>query len=86
LGQNNIRPPSRHVNDSGPRLKAKPRTYRSTAETGLILSRYREKIYVFLSPADAADLQVRDRIAIALVRVARGGNSLARPKVIELVR
>jgi hypothetical protein len=69
-----------------PRLKTKRKTYRNRAEIGLILSRYRERLYVFVSPADARDLQIRDRIAIALVRVAQGGNLLARSKVIELVR
>jgi hypothetical protein len=69
-----------------PRLKTKPKTYRNRAEIGLILNRYREKLYVFVSPADAIDLLIRDRIAIALVRVAQSGNLLARSKVVELVR
>jgi hypothetical protein len=67
-----------------PRRKAKP--YRDTREIGLILDKYRNKLYVFVAAADANDLQIRDMIAIALVRVAQGGNLLAKAEVIELVR
>jgi hypothetical protein len=69
-----------------PRVKKKSKVYRNRAEIDSILSRYKEKLYVFVSPADAMDLLIRDRIAIALVRVAQDGNLLARIKVIELVR
>jgi hypothetical protein len=69
-----------------PRLKRKSRPYRDRREISLILNKYRNKLYVFVAPADAKDLQVRDAIAIALVRVAQAGNMLAKAEVVELVR
>jgi hypothetical protein len=69
-----------------PRLKRKFRPYRDSKEIGLILNKYRNKLYVFIAPAGAMDLQIRDKIAIALVRVAQAGNLLARAELVELVR
>jgi len=69
-----------------PLQKRKPKPYRDIEEIGLILSRHRKKLYVFIAPADARDLQIRDEIAIALVRVAQAGNLLATTKVVELLR
>lgn len=65
------------------RRKAKP--YRDREEVGLILNKYGNKLYVFIAPADAIDLQIRDTIAVALVRVAQAGNVLAATEVVELV-
>jgi hypothetical protein len=50
------------------------------------LNKYRNKLYVFLAPADAVDLQIRDKISVALVRIAQAGNSLAKAEVVKLVR
>jgi hypothetical protein len=69
-----------------PRLKRKSKPYRDQEEIGLILNKYRSKLYVFIAPIDALDLQIRDKIAVALVRVAQTGNLLAKAEVIELVR
>ena len=69
-----------------PQRKAKSKPYRDSKEIGLILNKYRNKLYVFVAPADATDLQMRDTIAVALVRVAQAGNLLAKAKVVELVR
>lgn len=38
-----------------------------------------------LAPVDATDLQIRDRIAVTLVRIAQAGNLLARDEVVGLV-
>jgi hypothetical protein len=68
-----------------PRLKRKSKPYKDRKETGLILDKYRNKLYVFVSPADAADLHIRDKIAVALVRIAQGGNLLAKAEVARLL-
>jgi hypothetical protein len=69
-----------------PRRKTKPNPYRDSKEIGLILNKYRNKLYVFLAPADVTDLRIRDQIAVALVRLAQAGNLSAGDSVIELVR
>ena len=40
---------------------------------------------MFVAPADAYDRRTRDMISIALVRVARNGNILAKQELMELV-
>jgi hypothetical protein len=69
-----------------PKLRRKSKPYSDKGELGLILNKYRDKLYVFVSPADAMDLQIRNKIAVALVRVAQAGNSLANTEVVELIR
>lgn len=69
-----------------PRIRRKSKPYRDKHEIGLILNKYRGKLYVFLAPADAGDLRIRDRIAVALVRVAQAGNLVAKAEVLRLVR
>jgi hypothetical protein len=61
-----------------PRLRRKFKPYRDREEVSRILNKYRSKLYVFVAPADAVDLQIRDKIAIALVRVAQTGNLSAK--------
>jgi len=65
--------------------RRKPGTYANADEVALILNRYRDKLYIFIAPADAYDRRVRDMISIALVRVAQNGNILARQELINLV-
>ena len=69
-----------------PRQKRKSRLYRDRKEIGMIFSKYRSKLYVFVAPADTMDLEIRDKIAVALVRVAQAGNLLARAELVELIR
>lgn len=69
-----------------PQIKRKSRPYTDPAETDLILNKYRSKLYVFVAPADSRDLQMRDKIAVALVRVAQSGNLSAKCEVLGLVR
>jgi hypothetical protein len=69
-----------------PQQNKTSKPYRDSKEIGLILNKYTDKLYVFVAPIDATDLQVRDRIAVALVRVAQAGNVLARTELVELVR
>ena len=53
---------------------------------GIILRKHHDKLYTFLSPADADDEQARDIISIALVRIAQRGNSTAKQEIVKLVR
>ena len=69
-----------------PRQNRKHKPFKDSKEIGLILNKYRNKLYVFVAPADTMDLQIRDKIAVALVRVAQAGNVSARAKLVELVR
>jgi len=69
-----------------PRLQRKYRPYENAGEIDLILNRYRNKLYVFIAPADLADQRIRDKIAIDLVRVAQAGNVLAKAEVVRFVR
>jgi hypothetical protein len=69
-----------------PQRKRKSKPYRDRREIALILNKYRNKLYVFVAPADAMDLRIGDKVAVALVRVAQAGNLLARTKLFELVR
>jgi hypothetical protein len=51
----------------------------------IILGKYQDKLYTFLSSADANDEQARDIISIALVRIAQQGNVAAKQEIIKLV-
>jgi hypothetical protein len=60
--------------------------YRSKAEVRIVLRKYHDKLYTFLSPADKKDKYIRDIISIALVRVAQRGNMTPKQEVIKLLR
>jgi hypothetical protein len=60
--------------------------YRNKTEVKIILHKYEEKLYTYLSPADKDDRRIRDSISIALVRVAQKGNIIAKREIIKLVR
>jgi hypothetical protein len=81
-------PLSQSINDSGHRGIGETLypIEGGSKEIGPILNKYRNKLYVFVAPADAIDLQIRDRIAVALVRVAQAGNMSARAELVDLVR
>jgi len=59
--------------------------YRSKAEVNIILHKYNDKLYTFLTPVDKNDKYIRDIISIALVRIAQKGNVSARQEIIKLV-
>jgi hypothetical protein len=63
-----------------------PEGIRDKKAVALILRKYHDKLYTFLSPADANDEQARDIISIALVRIAQRGNAAAKREIINLVR
>lgn len=60
--------------------------YRGKAEVNIILRKYDDKLYTFLTPVDKDNKSIRDIISIALVRIAQKGNILARQEIIKLVR
>jgi hypothetical protein len=60
--------------------------YRNSDEADIVLSKYEDKLYTFLTPDDRKDDDIRDEISIALVRVAQKGNVTARQKIVELLR
>jgi hypothetical protein len=69
-----------------PPQRRKAKLYSDTKEIGIIRNKYGSKFYVFIAPADTTDLQIRDRIAVVLVRAAQAGNLLARAELVELIR
>jgi hypothetical protein len=60
--------------------------YRNRNEVDAILNRYRDKLYVFIVPADRVDRHLRDIISIRLVRLAQRGNFTAKQEIMRLVR
>jgi hypothetical protein len=64
----------------------RPACFKDKRAVDVILSKYHDKLYTFLSPADMQDEQVRDIVSIALVRIAQQGNAFARQEIIKLVR
>ena len=60
--------------------------YRSKTEVNIILHKYDDKLYSFLTPADKDNNSIRDIISIALVRIAQKGNVTAKQEIIKLVR
>jgi hypothetical protein len=69
-----------------PRLKKKSKPYKDREEVSRILNKYRSKLYAFVAPADVMDLQIRDKVAVALVPAAQAGNVLAKVEVVGLFR
>jgi hypothetical protein len=68
------------------RRSKKLRPYGNRNEVDAILSRYRDKLYVFIVPADRVDRHLRDIISIRLVRLAQRGNFTAKQEIMRLVR
>jgi len=66
----------------GVKVKNKIEPYEDKIELEKILSKYKDKLYTFLSQADKSDKQVCDLICIRLVRTAQKGNLLAREKAV----
>jgi hypothetical protein len=51
----------------------------------IVLEKYRDKLYVFISPQDRDDLRTRDFISIALVRLGQRGNESAKQELMKLI-
>lgn len=69
----------------GRRRKAK-RRYRSKSEVDAVLKKYQDKLYVFVAAESEEDMLLRDRLTVALVRLAQRGNTLALQQAVMLVR
>jgi hypothetical protein len=59
--------------------------YENQDELNLVLNKYQNKLYTFISPIDENDREIRNRIIVAMVRVAQKGNVLARDELIKWV-
>jgi hypothetical protein len=59
--------------------------YRNKRELNHVLEKYRSSLYVFVSPQDRADRNLRDTISVALVRLAQRGNESARQELLKLI-
>ena len=59
--------------------------YRSRKEVNLVIKKYKDKIYTFISPQDCEDRRARDAISVALVRIAQKGNISAKKEIISLL-
>jgi len=66
-----------------PRYKPKiVNLYRNKKEVDLVLKKYKDKLYIFISFADESDRPIRDTIIVSLARIAQRGNIRAEEKLI----
>lgn len=61
-------------------------TYNDINEVNLVLNNFQNKLYIFIAPADSADLHLRDYISIRLVRLSQRGNVVAKQEIMKLVQ
>jgi len=66
------------------RKVAKP--YENQIEVDVILTKHKEKLYTFLALVEDDDREIRNRIIIALVRIAQKGNILAQQELVKWIR
>ena len=59
--------------------------YENQAEVDAIKKKHQDKLYTFIAPATADDRIARDRISIALLRIAQKGNVTAQQELKELL-
>lgn len=59
--------------------------YENQNELNLVLNKYKNKLYTFITPLDETDREIRNRIIIALVRIAQKGNVLAQDEIIKWI-
>lgn len=59
--------------------------YENQDELNLVLNKYKDKLYTFISPVDEKDREIRNRIIISLVRIAQKGNVLAQDELIKWI-
>jgi len=63
-----------------------PKGFKDKRVVEIILNKYRDKLYTFLSPVDEHDRKIRDVISIAMVRIAQHGNIVAKRAIMKLLR
>ncbi len=59
--------------------------YENQAELDQILSKYRSKLYTFITLYEKDDKEIRHKIIVALVRIAQKGNIFARNELTNLL-
>ena len=62
-----------------------PDLYEDKRELDLILNKYSDKLYLFLSQSNQDDRSLCDQMSIRLVRLSQKGNILAKKKLLEFV-
>ena len=68
------------------RKASSPTPYEDPTEVEAVLSKYPDKLYVFLAPSDRGDRLIRNMISISLVRLAQYGNLSAKKEAMKLIR
>jgi hypothetical protein len=59
--------------------------YERQSEVDVILEKYKDKLYTFLSPANDQDKKLQHRMLISLVRIGQKGNVCAQEELIKWV-
>ncbi len=62
------------------------RPYENQTEVDVILTKHKDKLYTFVTLGNADDKEIRNRIVIALVRIAQKGNVLAQQELLKWLR
>ena len=65
--------------------RRKVKLYENQEEVNRILNKHREKLYTFFTLYFEDDREMRNKIIVALVRIAQKGNSLAYEKLFEFL-
>lgn len=60
--------------------------YKDNEELDVILNKYKERLYTFVSRENKEDKMICDRISIKLVRLSQKGNVMAGDKIATLLR
>jgi len=65
--------------------RKKIKVYKRQSEVDVILAKYKDKLYTFLSPADERDKKIQHRMIISLVRVGQKGNVCAQQELVKWI-
>lgn len=68
------------------RKKRSATQYEDKKELDVILNKYQEKLYTFIARENREDKMICDWISIKIVRLSQKGNTLARDKILSLLR
>lgn len=59
--------------------------YENHEEVAIVLNKYKDRLYTFITALDEKDFASRDKILISLVRLSQKGNALAQRELIGLL-
>lgn len=65
--------------------RKKIKLYERASEVDVILVKYKEKLYTFLTPVDDRDKKIQHRMIISLVRIGQKGNVCAQQELVKWV-